>query len=67
MLGTCVSALSARITYLALCPTYDSKRGLLSCGSRWLPAAEERGPWLPFPPWPKHDVQITPFRWEAEF
>lgn len=62
MLGTCVSAPAARITYLALCPTYDLKQGLIARGSWWLPAAEKRILRLAFPPWPKHYVQITPFR-----
>lgn len=53
MLGTCVSALSARITSLALSPTYDFKRGLLSGSFEWLPAAEERGLRLAFTPWPE--------------
>lgn len=42
VLGTCVSVLSAWITNLVQCPTQDFKREL-DCGTRWLPAAEERG------------------------
>lgn len=67
MLGTCVPALSARITSLALSPTYDFKQGLLSGGIQWLPAAEERGLRLAFIPWPNLNVRITPFRQEAGF
>lgn len=55
MLGTCVSALSARITYLARRPTRDSgeaailRQAVASCGTRGTPALVSPGA--------KHEVQ----------
>lgn len=64
MLGTCVSALSARITYLARRPTCDSREAAIlrqavaSCGTRGMPALVSPGA--------KQEVQ-APFGWEAAF
>lgn len=64
MLGTCVSALSARITYLARRPMRDSgeaailRQAVASCGTRGMPALVSPGA--------KHEVQ-TPCGREAAF